>query len=227
MTTLTTLRDLVHAQTQTSTGDLSDTVVDWYLQQAYERTINVESRWPFFEQSWQMMLPVGEYRMALPGDVNLQVPMALYDVAADRRLNYKGPEWMDDHYYGPQVGTMHPIQYTIWQGEVWLYPRVSLTVEREYRLRGYRRYLNWLTPLNEPDCDSRLHLPLVHYAVALAYAQQEDETLETVYMDRWQRDVELARALIIEPRHHRPLAYANSINEVPASGPSWVLVPPG
>ena len=38
----------------------------------------------------------------------------------------------------------------------------------------------------EPDCDVRLHQLLAHYAIALCYAQQEDEVLEDVYMKRWQ-----------------------------------------
>ena len=38
----------------------------------------------------------------------------------------------------------------------------------------------------EPDCDIRLHQLLAHYAIALCYAQQEDEVLEDVYMKRWQ-----------------------------------------
>jgi hypothetical protein len=67
---------------------------------------------------------------------------------------------------------------------------------------------------------------LISYAVALAYAQQEDEVLEGTYMNRWQADVEGARRAIMEPRHHRPLVYAGSIHTSPVPLPSWVLAPP-
>jgi hypothetical protein len=50
--------------------------------------------------------------------------------------------------------------------------------------------------------------------------------LETTYMDRWQRDVEMARAAIMDPVHHRPMAMASSTTTVPLYGPAWVLVPP-
>ena len=47
-----------------------------------------------------------------------------------------------------------------------------------------------------PDCDIRLHQLLAHYAIALCYAQQEDEVLEDVYMKRWQASFVAARNAI-------------------------------
>lgn len=228
MTTIDVLRNSVRTQTQTDPADLPDATIDWHLQQGFERTINVETRWPFYEQTWELGLPAGATTITLPGDVNRSGVMALTDIANNFRLYYVGGEWADDHYAGPQVGTTWPIQFTIWGDEIALFPTPSTSADMSYRLRGYRRPLVWLTPGNEPDCDQRLHLPLIHYAIALAYAQQEDDTLEAVYMDRWQRDVEIAHAGIMEPRHHRPLAYANSTDGMPAraSGPRWTLVPP-
>ncbi len=221
------LRAVVHAQTQTTAGDLADPTIDIYLQQAFERTINAETQWPFYEQHWDLTLPAGAMQITLPGDVNPAGIMALYDVASNFRLGMIGPEYGDDHYAGPQVGTLNPLQFSVWANTLYLYPRVQASdTDRAYRLRGYRRPVNWLTVNGEPDCDSRLHLPLTHYAVALAYAQQEDETLELSYMDRWQRDVEMARRAIMDPIHHRPLVMPGSIDTWYPQGPGWVLVPP-
>jgi hypothetical protein len=139
-----------------------------------------------------------------------------------------GPEYGDDHFAGPQVGTTCPMMYSLWGDAIYVWPRVQASsVDRPYRLRGYRRPLLWLTPANEPDCDARLQMPLTHYAVALAYAQQEDDQLELTYMDRWMRDVEMAHRAIMDPRHQRPLVMAGSIDGSPVmKGPAWVLVPP-
>lgn len=222
------LRAVVRMQTQTTTADLPDVAIDTYLRQGFERTINAETQWPFYEQSWSLTLPANEMSIALPGDVNEAGIMAFYDETNGFRLSQIGAEQADDSFAGPQVGTMQPYFYSVWNGTLFMYPRVqSADTDRSYRLRGYRRPLVWLNPTtNEPDCDERLHMALTHYAVALAYAQQEDEQLELTYMDRWQRDVELARRAIMEPRHHRPLVFPGSINGWAPSGPTWVLVPP-
>jgi len=224
---LTDLRSVVRVQTQTTSGDLPDPTIDTFLRQAFERTINGETRWPFYEQYWDLTLPAGEMQMALPGDVNPPGIMALYDTTNNFRLTMIAAEYGDDHFAGPQVGTLNPVMYSVWGDSLYVWPRVQpSSVDRAYRLRGYRRPVNWLNTSNEPDCDERLHLPLTHYAVALAYAQQEDEQLESVYMDRWQRDVELAHKAIMDPRHQRPLVYAGSIDAYDVKGPAWVLVPP-
>lgn len=221
------LRGVVHAQTQTTSGDLADLTIDTYLRQGFERTINAETQWPFYEQSWDLTLVAGEMTMSLPGDVNQSGIMALYDTVNNFRLTMIAAEYGDDHFAGPQVGTARPFMYSLWGDTVYLWPRLQpQSVDHLYRLRGYRRPLTWLTTANAPDCDERLHLPITHYAVALAYAQQEDDQLELSYMDRWQRDVEMAHRAIMDPRHQRPLVMAGSIDGFPVGGPGWVLEPP-
>ena len=221
------LHGVVHAQTQTTSGDLADSTIDTFLRQGFERTINAETQWPFYEQSWDLVLTAGEMTMSLPGDVNQAGIMALYDTVNNFRLTMIAPEYGDDHFAGPQVGTTCSVMYSLWGDTVYLWPKLQpSSTDRLYRLRGYRRPLSWLTTSNVPDCDERLHLPLTHYAVALAYAQQEDDQLELTYMDRWQRDVEMAHRAIMEPRHQRPLVMAGSIDAYPVGGPTWVLEPP-
>ena len=46
---------------------------------------------------------------------------------------------------------------------------------------------------------------MANYAIALAYIQQEDPEMERVYMERWLKDVEMARMVIMETAYHRPL----------------------
>ena len=76
----------------------------------------------------------------------------------------------------------------------------------------------------EVDADPRLHKLLVHYAIALCYAQQEDEVLEDVYMKRWQASFGAAHNAICAPRHHRPLILNGGLPYIPTYSPvQWNL----
>ena len=207
MTTLTELRDYVHTQTDTTEGELPSSTIDNYLQEAFNRTINAEQQWPFFEKTWTGTQVIGDNFFAIPSDC-AEVVSVIDTDNNSYRLTQISLEEAEDHYFGSTTTSGTAREYSIWNDIIYLWPRVTFTTSREYSVRGYRDPTDWLagTPaVTEPDCDARLHLPLCHYAIALAYAQQEAYELENTYMDRWMRDVESARQIIMDPRHHRPL----------------------
>lgn len=226
MTTLPELRSVVRTQTQTDVADLPDPTIDNYLQQGFERTLNAETRWPFYAQVWDLVLDPGANTMQLPGDVAEPGIMSLIDKTNGFRLNMVPHVWAEDRFLNVQASTSGAMMYSIWGDTVYLWPQGTFSESRSYRLRGYRTPLTWVTPAGEPDCDQRLHLPLTHYAVALAYAQQEDDVLEMTYMGRWQTDVELARRAIMDPVHHRPLVMSAMASYGGAPTTSYTIVPP-
>ena len=206
MTTIAELRTYVRRQTETTSAELSDPTIDDYLQEAYNRTIAAENQWPFFEETWTLTQTAGNNFITLPTDV--ADIMSLVDLDNDNfRLTMIDYESAENDYWGVQPGSGYAVEFSVWKDVVYLWPQVTFDANRSYRLRGYRDDTDWLAgpSTTEPDCDVRLHLPLAHYAIALAYAKQEDETLERTYMERWQKDVEMARQAIMDPAHHRPL----------------------
>jgi len=225
VTTLAELRAIVRTQTQTDSADLPDVTIDVYLQQAFERTLAGETRWPFYAKSWALVQNPDEGMITLPGDVNAPGILALTDPNG-ARLGMVPQVWAEDNFRGNSAGTMSPKLYSVWGNELHLWPALTYTEPRNYRLRGYRWAPLWLDANQEPDCDKRLHLPLTHYACALAYAQQEDEVLEATYMARWQADVELAHRAIMDPIHHRPLTMAGSVQLSTGHAQEWVMVLP-
>jgi hypothetical protein len=227
VTTLSELRAVVRTQTQTDEADLPDQTIDVYLQQAFERTLNGETRWPFYAQAWDLVLTPGEVTMQLAGDVNVPGIMALTDKTNGVRLGMVPQIWAEDRFNAVATGSAGPVMYSVWGSLVYLWPAPAYTEEHIYHLRGFRQPVEWLTPELSPDCDWRLHLPLTHYACALAYAQQEDETLEATYMARWQADVELAHRAIMDPIHHRPLVMSAMSSFGGNPGQPWtVALPP-
>lgn len=214
MTTLAELRQLVRQQTETTEAELPNVTIDDYLAQAFERTVNAEIQWPFYETTWSLTQGIGDSFLTMPADAGGPGIMSLYDVDRDARLIQIAPEEAEDRFYGRTVSFTKPINYSLWSNKIQLWPQVTFTVERTYTLRGFRKptpfpVTGGLTT-QEPDCDSRLHKCLAHYATALAYIQQEDMELENQYMRRWQADVEMARGVIMEPSHHRPMVMGPS-----------------
>ena len=208
MTTLTELYARVRAQTETESSELSDARVNDFLEEAFNRTIAAEVQWPFYESSWTLTQAIGDTTLAISSEVSQPGIVSLYDLTDNRRINMIDHGTAEDWYSGVSGALVgRPVHYSLWEGVIQLWPAYEFAAERDYLLRGFRNPVAWSTigPGDEPDCDSRLHLALSHYAISLAYAQQEDETLESSYMMRWQRDVEMARQNIMQPTQHRPV----------------------
>lgn len=208
MATLTELYVKVRNQTDTLATELPNDLINQYLREAFDRTIAAENRWPFYEQTWELTLPAGQTFIPLPGNVVKSSILGLWDVDGGWRLRQIKDEQALDHlWYLSYSAVNGSFVYTIWANEIRLFPAKTWDEDRQYHLLGWRRPVAWssLSPSSSPDCDERLHLPLAHYATSLAYAREEDEVLERVYMERWQKDVEMARRAIMEPAHHRPL----------------------
>lgn len=208
MATIAELRAKVRSQTEQTSGELADETIDSYLQEAFNRTIAAENQWPFYEETWTLTQTAGDSFATLPTDA--AEIMSIVDVDNNRyRLRMLDHETAEDDFSGPVPTGGYAFEFSVWKSVVYFWPAVTFSTDRHYQLRGYRSPADWLAgpSTNSPDCDERLHLPLAHYAIALSYAKQEDETLEATYMDRWQRDVEAIRKAIMDPPHHLPLVF--------------------
>jgi hypothetical protein len=232
---LTELRGHVRRQTETLEDELPNDTIDWYLRQAFDRTMAFENQWPFFEKLWTLTLPANKTTITLPGDVNPPGVLSLLDRTSGVQLEMLNFAQAEGWFGGVDPSATYPSYYSIWNGLLYLWPQMSFAESREFRLHGYRKASDWVAqgPEAEPDCDKRLHMPLIHYAIALAYAQQEDDELEDVYMQRWMQDVTRIAAAIMEPVHQKPLIQGRRRTTTiggPAGGrglPAYTIVPPG
>ena len=220
MTTIAELRAKVRSQTEQTSSELADATIDSYLQEAFNRTIAAENKWPFYEKAWELTLTAGETAIAAPSDLNRTSILSFVQVGENppvqslRLVDYGTAEAL---YGWSAPASFTPFyEYSIFGGYLYLWPVAQLADDTEFVLRGYRLPTDWLAgpSTTEPDCDSRLHLLLAHYAIALSYAKQEDETLENTYMTRWQRDVEIARSAIMEPTRRLPLVMGGGTRRV-------------
>ena len=216
------LRDYVRVQLDVDEEELPNALLDTYFNEAFLRTMSMENRWPFYEMRWDVAKVAASPTVALPADCDPPGIMALIDKTNGVRLMQVANELAEDSFVGMAATASNPSYYSIYGGAIVLWPELAAgSADRNFLLRGYRLPQDWISQgaSAEPDCDARLHQLLAHYAIALAYAQQEDEVLEDVYMKRWQSSYLAAHSAICNPRHHRPLILNGGLPYVPSYNP--------
>jgi hypothetical protein len=190
----------IRSQTDLDAADVSDLTAHTYLQEAFERTTAQRRHWPSYESVWSYSVEANDASVTLATDV--AEIASVMSSAANQRLSYIDHDFAEEAYSRPFGRTS---AFSIWGGKMFLWPgsnsATTLTV------RGWRRpSYSWLSDTAlEADLDERLHSPLLHYAVALVYAQQEDLELESQYMRRWSAGVEDAARDIVRPPSYRPI----------------------
>lgn len=220
-----TMRRYVRDHLEVDDEELPDTVLNEYLEDAFERTLAADNRWPRAEEIWTITKLEGSDSVELPADCLLPSIMSVVDVNRGIRLVQLNHENAEDSFLSPDnIAIGVPLYYSIWKRTMYLWPRVETQSELQLSMRGYRRP-TWSNVASAiPDIDSTLHHALCYFAMSLAYAAQEDEILEGVALSRWDRDVRQQVKMLTQPAMHRPLVMHGG---APSGGvPPFVIVPP-
>ena len=219
------IRDFVRTHLEVDDEELPDTLLNVYLQDGFERTVSFDNRWPRYESTWPLAKVIGNYEVTLPEDLLIPSIMSVTPMDTYKRLTYITHENAQDLFaQNSVIATGTPEYYSIWQRSLWLWPNPGADVSYDLTVRAYRQPV-WSNEASSiPDLDERMQRTLAYYAMALAYAAQEDEILEGVYMARWDRDVKAFMGAIMDPPRHRPLV----LNGGPAvlGGATYVINPP-
>jgi hypothetical protein len=208
------LRDAVRRQLDVDEEELPNETVDDFLREAFSRTINFTNNWPFFESDWDVVKPEGALFAPIPANINPTQLISLKDSETGYRLLQVDHGLAEDRFIDAyKQGTVY-MYWSVWGGQIYFWPAPVDQSERTFHLRGHRMPTDWIAAgaTGVPDCDERLHQLLIHYAIALAYAQQEDEVLEDVYMKRWQSNLNMIAGAILKPRYHRPGVLSGGID---------------
>jgi hypothetical protein len=220
------LRDYIRMQLDMDQEELPDPMLDAYLQEAFDRTVAMEQRWPSREVIVAAAKLAGAQTATLPAGMSGSGIMSVIDTTnGGTRLVQVSNEQAEDNFTHIQTTTI-PMYYSLWGPGLRLWP--SPDVEIQLQVRGYRDSLPWMAggTSAEPDLDPRLHISLAHYAIALSYAQQEDDVLEDVYMKRFTAGFQIAHEAICNPRHHRPVIYAGGLPLGGTGAQSMIWGPP-
>lgn len=222
---VTTLKGYVREVLDVDDEELPDSLLSIFLQEAFDRTMAFDNQWPRNEYTWNLTKAAGADSIDLPADLNIPSITSIVSSTSPGVplivVTQTTAEQLFITYDTVATGT--PAYVSVWQNKLWLWPRYDTDTEYDLVLRGYRQPV-WTNGASDiPDLDSRLHATLAYFAIALAYAQQEDEVLEGVYMARWERDLRMQLRSIKEPVRNTPLV----LNGARVYGvSSYVINPP-
>src|SRR5215831_8665199 len=117
------LRDFVRNHLEMDDEELPDTLLNPYMQEAFDRTMAADNRWPRYEKTWTVAVVPGITTATLPADLNVPSIMSVVSVTDGYRLVAINHENAED-LFAPttMIGTGSPIYYSIWGGQMYFWP---------------------------------------------------------------------------------------------------------
>lgn len=176
--TLQNMRDLVRTHADLDTSDLPDTVLDFFLKEAYAQVTRKVKRWPFFQGSWSYNTVAGTKDVLL-STIGSDCDSVTEIMAPNWVLREAGRDQADKLYPTLYVTSGQPTMYARWGAtpSIRLYP----TPDGVYALqiRGFQKAdTAWFTTASGAGVPSQLpddlHLALIEWALYRAYMQQDD-----------------------------------------------------
>ena len=201
--------------------DVSDTLLTMYLKDGYQRMIEMERRWPFFEVSSTLATVVDQRDYPLSGIYGglLQEITSLVDATNATRLGWIGYDDAESTWIGGTDSTGVPRYYSLWAQNINLWPKPSAVLS--LTLRGYRKATDWtISDSLEVDADLRLHHALIYYVVSEMYRLQEDAELAANYRGSFSEAVKMARDDIMRQPESYPLVLSGNANRGRFRGPN-------
>jgi hypothetical protein len=208
---------MTRAQLDLDESDLPNPLLDAYVRDGFNRIIELETRWPFYEWVWDVSAPAAGY-LPMPTDAReVTSVMGPYG-----RLMHIDARHAED-WFGYGGGSSTPGYWSQLASSIQLWPQ-PMSEAMMLRLRGWRKPADWVGQgaSANVDADDRLHLPIVWYCCAVGYAQQEDEVLEKVYMDRFNQSVIIAHDDVMRPWSGTP-KIVNGYGNVAVNRQQFVL----
>lgn len=214
------IRNRARAITELTSDDVSDSIIDMYARDGYERIINMERRWPSFETSTTFTASANDDEYTLASISDLREITSIVDASTGYRLDLIGYEQGEDVW--ANAGTGRPQHWSLWAQSVKLWPTPDTTYT--YRVRGYRKPTEWWNFDGvEVDADERLHAAIVYYVLSRLYQLQEDIEMSNFYAATFAESARSAHADIMRTPSQRPLVLNQGVPFGPSSYARYVV----
>jgi hypothetical protein len=201
---LQAIRDYVRGHMDLDIEDLPDVVLDVFIREGSKRIERAEARWPFYEETFTLTTTVGT------SDYDFSTIASNVDEIA----SIVGPRWTlrqlgrdegDSDYPLNITSSGEPAYFSVWGSTLRLYP----VPDTSYNLviRGYRTANDWVADGSgaEPDLPSDLHNTVAQWALARAYAQQDDPEMAALFERQFADEIALFRRRFNDAPRMQPI----------------------
>lgn len=201
--TLGDIRTFVRTHMDLDVEDLPDAVLDIFIREGSKRVEQAESRWPFYETFGVLTTTPGVADYDITTELNDNFDQLVSLTSSDGPLTWVGADQFT--YLALDSGTAIPTHFSQWGQTLSLWPTPNSAYSlgaRYYRLPG-----DWTAAGagGTPDLPDQLHNTVAVWALAKAYAQQEDPEMAQLYERQFADELQTFRRRIAETPHPQPL----------------------
>lgn len=205
-----TRSDIINAVreiTEMDANDVSDSIINIYIRDGYNRIIDLERRWAFLECSFNLTCVPNqdEYTVDDFTADEIREVIAVVD-DENNRLEYVSYDAAEDFIIDSNLTSGVPTFYSFWGGKMFLFPTPKDNTVLS--VRAYRYPADWVTTGGVPDGVASFDMALVYYAISRIYQAQEELNTAATYERMYADTVTLARRDLTRPPSSAPVVFA-------------------
>lgn len=203
--------DAVREITEMDANDVSDSIINIYIRDGYNRIIELERRWSFLECSFDLTTVANQDDYTVDDFTTDEIREVVSVVDSDgNRLEYLAYDTAEDAVLETNLDVGAPAFYSFWGGKMFLFPAPD-SVET-FSVRAYRYPTDWVTDDTTPDGVASFDMALVYYAISRIYQAQEELNTAATYERMYADTVTLARRDLTRPPSSSPVVFAGGRN---------------
>jgi len=204
--TLTTLRSQVRDMSDLDSTDLSDSVIDQFAREGFQRIYALERRWPILQATYTFntVADQREYTISTIGDIR-EIISVVDTSAQGARLHLIDYNQAEMVWLGNLDVAARPYFYSFWNKKLQLWAKPNIVYPMT--VRAFRNPVySWLDdPEEDIDLDEWFHAILPYFVLARVYQRQEDSDLSTMYMRSFDEGVAFARRDLMKASSSQPV----------------------
>ncbi len=204
--TLTTLRSQVRDMADLDETDLSNTLIDQFAREGFQRIYALERRWPILQETYTFNTVANQraYTISTIGDIR-EIISVVDTSTHGARLTLIDYNQAEETWLGNLDVASRPYFYAFWDKQLLLWAKpdavYSMTV-RAFRNPVY----TWLTDITENiDLDEFFHAILPYFVLARVYQRQEDAQLAAMYLGTFEEGVAIAKRDLMKASSAQPV----------------------
>jgi hypothetical protein len=186
--------------------DLSDSVIDQFAREGFQRIYALERRWPILQESYTFstVAEQREYAISTIGDIR-EIISVVDTSSQGARLTLIDYNDAEDIWLGNLDVASRPYFYSFWNQKICLWAKPDIVYPMT--VRAFRNPVyTWLEDVQEEiDLDEWFHAILPYFVLARVYQRQEDSDLSNMYMKSFEEGVAFARRDLMKASSAQPV----------------------